>query len=242
VLGNLALEAFLKDNFLQTETPVSLTDVTNVNFNITSDAASRAADRFMIVFKPSIVVVVLPVSFTTISAEKNADKTNTIKWNTANEINISSYHIERSINGISFSAIGTMAATGNNGNSSAYSFVDAAPLAGVNYYRAKAISTNGQVQYSAIVKVVDNKVKPQFTIQPNPVIDKTLHINFENMKGSYSMKLMSKQGATVFSKQINVSSINEVQHILIAGIAAGVYDVLLVNAKGNKTVQTIVIQ
>ncbi|MFN0081277.1 MAG: hypothetical protein ACKVOM_02070, partial [Ferruginibacter sp.] len=42
VLGNLALEAFLKDNFLQTETPVSLTDVTNVNFNITSDAASRA--------------------------------------------------------------------------------------------------------------------------------------------------------------------------------------------------------
>ena len=51
VLGNLLLNAFLIDKFLSTETPVSLTTVTNVPFSITSDAASRVADRFMIVFR-----------------------------------------------------------------------------------------------------------------------------------------------------------------------------------------------
>ncbi|MFN0082040.1 MAG: beta strand repeat-containing protein [Ferruginibacter sp.] len=243
VLGNLALEAFLKDNFLQTETPVSLTNVTNVNFNITSDAASRAADRFMIVFKPSIVVVVLPVSFTTISAEKNADKTNTIKWNTANEINISSYHIERSINGIGFSAIGTMAATGNNGNSSAYSFVDAAPLAGLNYYRVKAISANGQLQYSTTVKLSSATIHPAFSIQPNPVINKTLHISFQNMEGLYSIRLTTKQGATVLSKQITIAAGNQAKEIALGdAVAAGVYDVVLLDAKGKQRVQTIFIQ
>ena len=38
------------DKFLQTETVVSLTDVTNIYFSVTNDAASKTADRFMIVF------------------------------------------------------------------------------------------------------------------------------------------------------------------------------------------------
>ena len=50
-LGNFSLKAFLKDKFLQTESLISLTDVTNVNFTTTADVASRATDRFMIVFK-----------------------------------------------------------------------------------------------------------------------------------------------------------------------------------------------
>ena len=51
VLANLPLRAFLRDKFLGSETAVSFTDVTNINFNITTDPASRVADRFMIFFK-----------------------------------------------------------------------------------------------------------------------------------------------------------------------------------------------
>ncbi len=241
VLGNLALNAFLTDKFLLTDTPVSLIALTTVGFSITSDAGSRVADRFMIVFREAVAAP-LPFGFTAISGEQNADKTNHLKWSVANEININNYHIERSAFASGFTAIATTAVTGNNGNTGSYNFVDVATLAGVNYYRVKSISGNGKQQYSSVVKVVDNDVKPQFNIRPNPVINKILNIDFDNIQGSYTLKLVAKQGATVFSKQVTVSAASNSKKILIGSVAAGVYDVLLVDVNGKQFVQTVFIQ
>ncbi len=241
VLGNLALNAFLIDKFLQTETAVSLIALTIVPFSITSNAASSVADRFMIVFRQAAAAP-LPFGFTTITAERNAGKTNTIKWTGANEIDMGNYSIERSATPNGFAAIGTSVATGNIGNNASYTFVDAAPIAGVSYYRVKATARDGQVFYSDVVKVVNNDGKPLFAVQPNPVVDKMLNIHFDNIQGSYSVKLVSKQGATVFNQQVTVSSESEVKNILVGNVAAGVYEVLLVDAKGKQLVQTIFIQ
>jgi hypothetical protein len=228
---------FLVDRYAGTVSPLDMAGTTTVNFSVQNIVASYAADRFKIVFN-QVITGPLPVTFTGIAASANTDKTHTVKWFVSNELNLAGYVIERSGNGVRFDAIGNAAVAGT----SAYSFIDASPLGGVNFYRVKATSANGQVQYSAIVKLSSADVKPGFSIQPNPVVNKTLHINFENMKGSYRMKLLSKQGASVFTKQINVASLNEVQHILIEGIAAGVYDVVLVDAKGKQTVQTVFVQ
>ena len=238
VLNNLPLAAFLRDKFLQTETPVSLTAVTNVNFSITNDPASRVADRFMIVFSAGASSP-LPFSFTSISAKKNTDKTNTVKWNTANEINLSNYSIERSIDGINFTEISNTPATANNGNSAAYSFVDVAPLTRINHYRIKAVLANGQFLYSAFVKVLDNETKSKFAVQPNPVINKTVHISFVNMEGNCNMKLVSKQGATVFTRQITVSSNNEIKNVVVGGVATGVYEIIITNTNGTTLAQTV---
>jgi hypothetical protein len=236
VLGNVQLNAFLVDKFLVTETPVSLTAVTTVPFSTTSNAASRAADRFMIVFRPGGV---LPVTFTGITAEVNTNKTHTIKWFVSNEVNLAGYVIERSANGVRFDAIGNIAVAGT----SAYSFIDASPLATINYYRVKATSANGQVQYSAIVKLSSAATQPTFSIQPNPVVNKTMHINFQKMEGLYSIRLTNKQGATVFTKQITLAAGSQVKNIVLGdAVAAGVYDVVLVDAKGKQTVQTIIVQ
>ncbi len=240
IIGNLPLNAFLKDKFLQTETPVSLTDVTNVPFSITSDAVSKVADRFMIIFRKAATAL-WSFNFTNISTEKNADKTNTVNWNCENETNMSNYSIERSANGIGFTGIGKTGATGNNGNSTSYSFVDVVPLAGINYYQVKAISTNGQLKYSEIIKVTDNDGKPHHTIQPNPVINKTLNINFENMQGNYSILLVAKQGGMAFSTQVTVSSAKEVKNIVVEGIATGIYEFILTDKMGKKLVQSVYI-
>ena len=243
VLGNLPMTAYLKDKFLGTETPVSLTDVTNVNFSITSDAASRVADRFMIVCKPGGVGGPLPVNFVTITGEKNTDKTNTVKWSVANEISVTGYTIERSTNGNLFTPIGNNAAAANNGNSAVYNFIDATPAKATNYYRIKATSSNGQVQYSSIVKVVEAAVKPLFSVTPNPVENKTVRINFENMEGVYRVTLLSKQGASVYTTSLNVASIREVKKLVLGSeVAAGVYELRLINKEGKSFIQTVFIQ
>ena len=50
-MGTSGLEAFLIDQFLNTSTPVSLSDSSSVNITITKDPASAAADRFKMVFR-----------------------------------------------------------------------------------------------------------------------------------------------------------------------------------------------
>lgn len=57
VLSNTGLEAVLKDKFLQTEKEISFTNLTTIPFNITADAASKVADRFMIVFKKKTTLI-----------------------------------------------------------------------------------------------------------------------------------------------------------------------------------------
>ncbi len=70
-----------------------------------------------------------------------------------------------------------------------------------------------------------------------------MHINFQKMEGLYSIRLTNKQGATVFTKQITVAAGSQVKDIVLGdAVAAGVYDVVLVDAKGKQTVQTIFIQ
>jgi Zn-dependent metalloprotease len=52
--------AYLKDNFLNTFTPIDLQAGTRINFSITADAASAATDRFSIVFTKSAVSPAAP--------------------------------------------------------------------------------------------------------------------------------------------------------------------------------------
>ncbi len=243
VLGNLQLAAFLKDKFLQTETPVSLTAVTNYNFNITADAGSRVADRFMIVFRQPVAGP-LPVRFIDIAATRNADKTNAVKWTVANEINMQQYEIERSDKGTNFVSIGTASPLNNTGGNYTYNFVDAAPLAQDNYYRIKAISTNGQIQYSAIVKILADVKEPFIAVIPNPVENKTIQLQMGNQaKGLYNVQLINSAGQTVYRSSITVNNYMQTNSIeLDRNTATGNYQLLILSANGDKTVKQIMVQ
>jgi hypothetical protein len=242
VLGNLNLAAFLKDKFLQTETSVSLTAITNVNFDITADAASKVADRFMIVFRQAAGGP-LPVRFIDIAAAKNADNTNTLKWNVGNELNIQQYEIERSEKGRNFVTIGNVTTLNNTGSSNAYNFVDAAPLAQDNYYRIKAISQNAETQYSAIVRVLADTKATSISVYPNPVEGKKMHVSFTNKVGTYSLVILSSEGKAVFTQNIVITSENEVKLLYLnKHIAQGYYELVITSSEGVKNVLPIIVQ
>jgi hypothetical protein len=238
LLGNINVDAFMIDKFLQTSTVLSLVNENNFPFSITTNAASKAADRFMIVFKQAVV---LPVQFISIAATKNSDKTHTVKWAIANEYNMRQYQIEKSNNGNNFTSIGTTDVVNNNGSNTAYQFIDATPFAENNYYRIKAIDINGSVQYSAIVKLNADTKQQSIGVHPNPVVNKCINIQFTNKAGNYTLTLISTDGKTIQTTQASISSYNEVKTWQInKTITAGNYILMISDGNDNNKIKIVI--
>ncbi len=90
-----------------------------------------------------------------------------LTWHTASEQNLSHFVVERSSDGLSFSPIGTVAASGNSTIRLAYTSLDRQPLQGVNFYRLQLVNSDGKVTLSKIVAVT---IGQQFIVRvfPNP--------------------------------------------------------------------------
>jgi autotransporter-associated beta strand protein len=236
VLGNTGLEAFLQDRFLQTSTAVSLVDSTWVNFSITNDAASKATDRFIIIFKQTA-----NTDFTTITAKRNIDKTITVNWGVANEKNITNYIVEQSNDGIIFSDLTTQNATANNGTSQVYTKLDANASKENNWYRIKLNNANGTVKYSstamvAAVKEIFSEAKPTIAIEPNIIVDNTIKLHLQNVtKGMYVIKMYNALGQMVQTFNVQLKNNNQIISLPINTLAKGKYYALVNDEKGTTT-------
>jgi hypothetical protein len=245
VLANTGLEALLVDKFLQTETAVSLETVTEYEFEITTAAASKAADRFMIVFKSTA-----STSFTTIAATRNADKTVTIKWSAANERNVNTYTVEQSADGVNYAAlIGTQAPTSNAGGNVNYSKQDATASANNNWYRVKIMNQNGTNTYSAVamVSAVAQDVIAQHTvamrIYPNPVVNGNVKLHLYNqVKGVYQVQVSNQLGQIIKTATVQVQNNAVVKTIQIGTQATGSYQAVIVGADGKIVIVPFVVK
>ncbi|MFY7900927.1 MAG: sialate O-acetylesterase, partial [Chitinophagaceae bacterium] len=84
------------------------------------------------------IISLLPVQFGTVKILNTNIGTRQIEWNTLSEIDIESYDIERSINGVNFTTIGNILAKRSNAN---YMFEDETNKTNnIVYYRIKAIN------------------------------------------------------------------------------------------------------
>jgi len=96
-----------------------------------------------------------------------------LNWATTSEINSKFVSVERSIDGINFSSIGTVIAAGNSSITNNYNFVDTNAMnlpVSILYYRLKQVDIDGKFSYSIIVaiKIVHSYSEPQITAYPNP--------------------------------------------------------------------------
>jgi hypothetical protein len=119
-------------------------------------------------------LIALPVKFTSFSATKN-DNDAFLSWVVENETTlVTTYEVERSIDGIKFDKINTIAK--NTGASNIYNIIDpnlsAVKNNGIIYYRIKQMDVNGEFVYSDIRNVRLEKGTLISTF-PNPVVDIT---------------------------------------------------------------------
>jgi hypothetical protein len=84
---------------------------------------------------------------------KAGGKTVVLQWTAAFEVNTDYYQVERSANGIDFTALGKINSTNGQGNKK-YQYTDLSALAGNNYYRLKTVDRNLVSEYSQVIRVV----------------------------------------------------------------------------------------
>jgi hypothetical protein len=193
------LTAFLQDQYLNTNTPISLTDTSFANFSINSDPASSDPYRFRLIFTTPAGGA-LPITFTGEKAYQHNSAVN-IDWSTATENNMKDYAIQRSADGNNFSEIGSVKA--NNLPANNYSYADISPLTGVGYYRIMSSGLDGNTKYSSIMKVDIGKGFALMKVFPNPVINRIINLRVVNEPaGLYQVRLINNFGQQVMTQQI----------------------------------------
>jgi len=225
---------FLQITSLVTETDITLNGTIEYNFAVTADVNSKAANRFMIVFRSSGS---LPVTLTSVKAFQQNNGI-AVEWNTQSESSMLQYEVEKSASGNNFVKVNTTAP--KSGNSNTYNWLDAAPFSGTNYYRIKAISLNGEVKYSSIVVVKLNSKNSTIVAYPNPVKGNTIQLQLANMeKGNYSVSLINALGQQVWTKVVNHIGGSSNQTINIGNIASGMYELRIINGQTINTQKLI---
>lgn len=132
----------------------------------------------------------LPLKFLGISATLENNNAR-VKWQTANEAGVWNYSVQKSVDGINFSTIATVAAL--NKDLQSYEILDANVLSSKMYYRVRANDFDGTGNYSKIVVVTTDKVQ-RIQLINNPAKG-FIQLATQNLPASvYSYRLINSLG------------------------------------------------
>lgn len=165
--------------------------------------------------------VVMPVEFTTIRATKNV-KSVDLAWQTASELNNEMFVVERSKDGINFTAIGEVEGQGTSTRIQNYLLTDDAPLTGVSYYRVKQVDFDGAYDYSEMVSVTMDvksiRVTPTATYDITTIYaEESTEIVVYDMTGATVTNMLPQNG------QYDVDLSNAAKGIYMAVISYGTH-------------------
>ena len=118
-----------------------------------------------------------------------------LHWITASERGNVRFRIERSHDGRTFRTLGYVEAEGHSLLPRHYSFTDAYPFPGHNYYRLSAENQEGQVSNSISLQLYSyNTYTPGIRVFPNPFQDEILVQLPRNLAPDAQLVLISLQG------------------------------------------------
>lgn len=237
------LEAIMYDKFTNAYTALSTSSNTRFDFDVNGDAASKVIDRFKIVFtqaaQPSFAYI-------KVDAARNSDKSIKVDWSVENEYPIANYEVERSDETMVFNKIDYTNSLDQASGKASYSSTDNSPFTkGTNYYRIKATSFDGQMTYSNIVKVEEEKIeiiKPQITVYPNPIKNSIVNLSFIGQTaGRYSVVIYDNSGKVITSSNVIIATAQQTVKIAVHA-ANAIYTMTILKPDGTRESIKVVIQ
>ena len=161
-----------------------------------------------------------------------------LTWVTSEEVNITGYNVEASVDGVNFIVTGNIIARGKEFN---YSFTaDNSPF---KYFRL-AVQEKGYQSYSDIISVNcqdKNNSNSDLSITPNPN-NGQFKIGFEAAGNEIiEVKILNVRSQIIYSDNVNVDKGSNSIEIQLGSAPAGIYIVVIKDSKGITSHQRFVI-
>jgi hypothetical protein len=193
--------------FAITNTDVSTyidTDVMpSTTYNYVVTAIDRLYNESVVSNTATVNVGALPLNLISFDVEKNGNKTVSLKWQTANEINTDFFEVQRSFNNNGFNKLVLIKANDGsaqfNYNTTDYHLYEN----GLYSYRLKMVDKDGKFTFSEIKKVNINNEKLDLTAYPNPVVKGgNLQLVWQGANGIVDYTIIQMNGKIVTKNNV----------------------------------------
>jgi len=146
-------------------------------------------------FGAGILATALPVTIVSFTGHIS-DEHMHLQWTTTAEAGFRGFEVQRSYDGLQFTAAGFVPAAGTTGGLHTYTFRDEAVAQEENYYRLRALDIDGQATLSKIISA-RNPRSPATAFISNPVHG-SLHVQWNKaVSGAAEMRLTDMAGRVV---------------------------------------------
>ncbi len=179
----------------------------------------------------------LAVSWVSFEVQKKGEASD-LKWTTAQEFNNAGYQVERSADGRLFETIGNVPASSEPRDNYLYSYTDARPNKGMNFYRIRQVDLDGQISYSPVRGLSFNSGSLAITTWPNPVSESLFIQMPSDIQFAGEIKLISATGSVVLNQSFE-ESIDQAT-LDLSGIDPGLYS-LIIQSGDSRFVDKIVV-
>jgi hypothetical protein len=204
----------------------------DIDYNGVSDDAGEGFPT------PFNYTVLLPLSTIHFAAAINNNQA-ALSWNTQNETDLNNYTIERSADGIHYTAIAVVAA--KNTNTASYQQADniAGVIASRLFYRLRINDDAGSFKYSNVIVVKLSGTKINLSSYPNPFIS-TINVQvYADAKNTIQVNLFDGTGRVVRSLNSTVQPGNNFITIdQLSNLPKGMY-IIEVNSGSTKVHQKL---
>lgn len=202
-------------------------------------AGSGLQDLATNFFPTTIITPVKLGAFDVVKAGNNA----LLNWTTLTESNSDHFEIERSIDGINFSVVGTVAAAGNSTNARSYQFLDPINTTSkIIYYRLRTVDVDAKASMSKIVALrLSGALVSNFRTYPNPFTsDLKVQITSEK-EADVTVRFSNALGQPVANRKL---TLQPGENILVfttelAGLQKGIYIMEVISAEDKQTQKII---
>ena len=147
----------------------------------------------------SNVCAILPVKLIAFTYTKQSQAL-LLQWQAINEFDVQEYELQKSLDGVNFSFLGTVAIQNSTATIKNYSFPDYAINNAVIFYRLKITDRNGNFSYSNIILYKQKSIDANsITVFPNPVVNSTANIFIPQqlINKLVAVRVIAQDGKTV---------------------------------------------
>ncbi|RYE13190.1 MAG: T9SS type A sorting domain-containing protein, partial [Sphingobacteriales bacterium] len=160
---------------------------------------------------------VLPIRFISFNG-KMATTSAVLNWTASNDDNSGkAFVIERSGANNKFDSIGSVNAVNNRGS---YSFTDAKASNGTNYYRIKAVNSNGIISYTNVIALSSAAVATT-KLYPNPAVSNVAVSIPVAANMVATVQIFNLAGNLVASKQVTLTEGSNVISLDVTSLKPG---------------------